>query len=358
LRDVIVVGAGPAGSSAARVAASRGLDVLLLDKRKDIGIPVQCGEFVAVKDEVIRMFPRSEGLDGVDLIPDSIIQRRTSAIKFFTPKSKEYRIPFDGFTVNRDGLDGHLASLAEEEGVELSTNTVVKGLAGNEVRTSRGNHQAKVTVGADGSRSIVAKSSGLQPPADLYPALTCQVDGEFGSDLEMYFGSLAPFGYAWIIPKNKCANVGLGASHRLGNNNIRKLFNKFLMERRFEPRQIAGGLVPMSGPVDKTVSGNVLLVGDAAGHVMATNGGGVNTAMICGRIAGECVADTILKDVPLLNYELRWREVVGRPLETAVKTKRLANLFFGSDRRLEFAMWLLGSKRMERAIRCRRLFRN
>jgi digeranylgeranylglycerophospholipid reductase len=357
LRDLIVVGAGPAGSSAARSAASKGLDVLLLEKRKEIGKPVQCGEFVASKSEVVRMFPHAGGLDGVNLIPGSVIQRKIIGIKIFTPKGKENRMSFDGFTVNRDELDSHLAGLAGKEGAEVSTNTVVKRVSGNEVITKDGRHEAKVIIGADGSKSVVARSVGLGPPMRLYPALTCQVDGDFGSDLLMYFGSVAPFGYAWIIPKNNCANVGLGATDKLPNNDVRKLFNKFIEQRGFKPSQIAGGLVPMAGPVDKTVSGNVLLVGDSAGHVMATNGGGVNVAMVCGRIAGDCAADSVLKGVPLLNYELRWREIVAGPLENAVKTMKLANLFYGSDRRLEFAMWFLGKKGMERAIRCQRVFR-
>jgi digeranylgeranylglycerophospholipid reductase len=357
LRDLIVVGAGPAGSSAARYAASKGLDVLMLDKRKEIGKPVQCGEFVASKEEVLSMFPHAGGLDGIDLIPQNIIQRNITGIKVYTPKGKEYRMPFSGFTVQRDGLDAHLASLAEKEGAEISTDTVVNSVSDRNVLTSKGSHEGKVIIGADGSRSVVARSSGLQAPTRLYPALTCQVDGDFGSELMMYFGSVAPFGYAWIIPKNNCANVGLGASDKLPNNDVRRLFNKFTQERGFEPRQIAGGLVPMSGPVEKTVSGNALLVGDAAGHLMVTNGGGVNAAMICGRIAGECVVDTVLKGVPLMNYEIRWREIVGGPLETSVNTMKLANLFYGSDRRLEFAMWFLGNKGMERAIRCQRVFR-
>jgi digeranylgeranylglycerophospholipid reductase len=305
----------------------------MLDKRKEIGKPVQCGEFVASKEEVLSMFPHAGGLDGIDLIPQNIIQRDITGIKIYTPKGKEYKMTFSGFTVQRDGLDAHLASLAEKEGAEVSTNTVVKDVSGNEVLTSKGSHEGKVIIGADGARSVVARSSGLQAPVRLYPALTCQVEGDFGSDLMMYFGSELP------------------------HNDVRKLFNKFIRDRRFEPRQIAGGLVPMSGPVERTVSGNALLVGDAAGHVMATNGGGVNAAMICGRIAGECAVDTVSRGVPLLNYEIRWREVVGGPLETSMNTMKLANLFYGSDRRLEFAMWFLGNKGMERAIRCQRVFR-
>lgn len=357
MRDVIVVGAGPAGSSAARYAASQGLDVLLVDKRKELGRPVQCGEFVASKEEVLNMFPNAEGLDGVDLIPKNVKERTITGIKIYTPKGKEYRMPFTGFTVQRDQMDAHMASLAQREGAEVLQHTVVRSVSGPEVLTQKGCHEARVIIGADGPRSTVARCSNLRTPNRLYPALTCQVDGDFGSDLMMYFGKVAPFGYAWIIPKTTCANVGLGATNALPRNEVRRLFNKFIREKGFEPRQIAGGLVPMSGPVDKTVSTNTLLVGDAAGHVMATNGGGINVAMICGRIAGECAVDYISRGVPLENYEVRWREIVGGPLQNAVNTMKLANLFYGSDRRLEFAMWFLGTKGLERAIRCQRVFR-
>ncbi len=355
--DVIIVGAGPAGCSAAKHAAMGGLKVLVLDKRKEIGIPVQCGEFVADKQEVNLMFPLSKGLDNVDVIPQSMYQCKVSDISIYTPKGREYRVDFDGFTANRDELDRHLASLAEKEGASVQTGTVVKGISGSEVKTDERVLTAKVIIGADGPTSTVAKSLGLESPTRLYPAITCQVDGEFEPRLKMYFGRIAPGGYAWIIPKKGCANVGLGMTTKFGKQKVKSLFKEFLAKNEFTPHSTAGGLVPMSGPVPRTVKGNALIVGDAAGHVMATNGGGVNTAMICGRIAGECVADNILRDVPLMNYEIRWREIIGDALATAVKTRRLADLFFGSDRRLEFAMKVLGNKGMTRAIRCQRIFR-
>lgn len=355
--DVIIVGAGPAGCTAAKHAAMRGLEVLVLDKRKEIGVPVQCGEFVADKEEVNLIFPLSKGLDNVDVIPRSMYQCKLSGISIYAPKGREYRVAFDGFTVNRDELDKHLASLAEKNGARIETGTIVKGVSGTEVRTDRDDFTAKIVVGADGPTSTVAKSLGLEPPTRLYPAITCQVKGNFEPRLRMYFGRIAPGGYAWIIPKKGCANVGLGISTKFGDQKVKSLFKEFLTRNGFTPHSTAGGLVPMSGPVPKTVAGKGLIVGDAAGHVMATNGGGVNAAMICGRIAGECVADTILKGVPLSNYEIRWREIIGEAMATAVKTKRLADLFFGSDRRLGFAMRILGNKGMTRAIRCQRIFR-
>jgi digeranylgeranylglycerophospholipid reductase len=171
----------------------------------------------------------------------------------------------------------------------------------------------------------------------------------------MYFGNLAPGGYAWVIPKRGCANVGLGTwQHFRGR--LDALFGTFTDRLGLPRRRGTGGYVPVLGPVARTVSGKAVLVGDAAGHVMATNGGGINVAMICGRLAGETAADHVLAGLPLSAYEERWRRAVGGPLAQGARTKRLADRFFGSDRVLEAAMRLLGARRMERAIRCQPLF--
>jgi digeranylgeranylglycerophospholipid reductase len=179
--------------------------------------------------------------------------------------------------------------------------------------------------------------------------------GAFDTSTDLYFGNLAPGGYAWVIPKGDCANVGLGTWQHF-HGNLRRLFDAFMERHDLQPGKATGGFVPVLGPVGMTVRGNALLVGDAAGHVMATNGGGINVAMICGRIAGDVTADHVFAQVPLTDYERRWRAAVGGPLARGARTKLLADRFFGSDRLLEAAMLLLGRRRMARAIRCERLF--
>ena len=102
--------------------------------------------------------------------------------------------------------------------------------------------------------------------------------------------------------------------------------------------------------------GDALVVGDAAGQVMAVNGGGIPIALICGRIAGEAAANRIKKGSDLEEYEREWRRQVGQQLNVAVKTKKLAMIAFGSQWRLEMAMRMLGVKRMGKAIRCKSVF--
>lgn len=352
--DVIVVGSGPAGGTAARYAARRGLKVLLVDKRKEIGVPVQCGEYVAHNEEVRTIFPTVSDLEELMEVPYRVREVDTPVIRIWSPKGRHYDIPFRGFTVRRDKMDQGIAAQAMDEGAELLTETTVLSVRGDEVATNRGPIHAKVVIGSDGPRSTVAKSVGLEWPVSA-PAMSATAEGEFSDATDMFFGNLAPGGYAWIIPKAGCANVGLGTWERF-RGNLRVLFDKFVAERRIEPGKATGGFVPVLGPPPRTVKGNVMLVGDAAGMVMATNGGGNNIAMIAGREAGLTAADHLLNGTPLDAYEDRWRAAVGGPLAEGVRIKRFADRFFGSDRLLEAAMVLLGRRRMARAIRCQRLF--
>jgi digeranylgeranylglycerophospholipid reductase len=352
--DVIVVGAGPAGGTAARYAARRGLKVLLLDKRKEVGVPVQCGEYVAENDEVRALFPTVSELDDLMEVPYRVREVHTPVIRIWSPNGRRYDVPFRGFTVRRDKMDQGIVAQAVQEGADLLMETTVHGVRGEEVETNRGRFRGQVVIGSDGPRSTVAKSVGLEWPVSA-PAMSATATGDFGDATDMFFGNLAPGGYAWIIPKAGCANVGLG-TWQYFHGNLRALFDRFVARRGLEPGKATGGFVPVMGPPPRTVKDNVMLVGDAAGMVMATNGGGNNVAMIAGRIAGQTAADHLRDGTPLAAYETRWRAAVGGPLAQGVRIKRLADRFFGSDRLLEVAMVLLGRRRMARAIRCQRLF--
>ncbi len=352
--DVIVVGAGPAGGTAARYASRRGLKVLIVDKRKEVGVPVQCGEYVAHNEEVRAIFPHVGDLEDLMEVPYRVREVDTPLIRIWSPRGRHYDIPFRGFTVRRDKMDQGIAAQAEQEGAELAMETTVTRVRGEDVETNRGTFRGKVIIGSDGPRSTVAKSVGLEWPVSA-PAMSATAEGEFSDATDMFFGNLAPGGYAWIIPKAGCANVGLGTWERF-RGNLRALFDKFVVDHRLAPGKATGGFVPVLGPPAQTVQGNALLVGDAAGMVMATNGGGNNVAMIAGRIAGHAAADHLLDGTPLEAYERRWREAVDGPLREGVRIKHLADRFFGSDRLLELAMVLIGRRRMGRAIRCQPLF--
>jgi digeranylgeranylglycerophospholipid reductase len=340
--------------------------VLVLEKRTAIGVPVQCGEFVPEVEELKEMLPSAKGLDDIFDIPASLKARPTREIVLISPKEREFRFDFSGYSTWRDRFDAHLASMARKEGAELRTNAGVRRIIfedgrskGVELERDGERVEAKVFVGADGPDSIVAKCAGFTGQV-LASAVTCTVPGSFDGEVRMCFGSMAPGGYAWVIPKNDAANVGVGAQTKNARGKtINTMLRDFLRYMQLEKGASApiGKRVPMNGPRRETVRSNVMLVGDAAGHVMATNGGGVPIAMICGRIAGKVISDHLEGKCALEEYDLEWRRQVGRELETARKVKRLADRFaFRSDRAMELCMRLLGRRRLERAIKCRPLF--
>lgn len=354
--DVVIVGAGPAGSTTARFASLQGLNVLLLDRKNEIGHPVQCGEFLPSLKEMKEIAPRSDNMEELFELEDQI-SKRTRSIRFFTPKKKCYELEFDGFSVERRSFDKYLVEKAVAEGTELRTGIKVTGIKGSEVLTDDGVFSAKVIVGADGPSSKVAGWSGLESPSRLSRCVLCEIPGDFPATVDMHFGSTTPGGYAWVIPKKGSANIGLGVQGK-SKKPLKSLLLDFLKANEIEgePNFWSAGFVPVSGPVSKTVKGNVLLVGDAAGHVMATNGGGIPIAMICGRIAGNIIAAHLKNNVPLAIYEEEWRRVIGKELETALKTKKMVDMLGWRDFSLEIAMKFMGRKRMNKAVKCKPIF--
>ncbi len=355
--DVTIIGAGPAGSSTAFYAARTGLRVLIVDQRKSIGEPVQCGEFIPTTKEMEGMFPRVKNQSELFNIDDSLIKMRTNKIKCISPKMKEYEIAFEGFTVDRRFFDKYLVKKATDAGAELRTSTKFLSLNWNRVELDKGEIETKVIVGADGYESNVAKSAGMKVVDLLCPCILGQVEGEFEPIVEMFFGSIAPGGYAWVIPKKNSANVGLGIQ-KTSNIALRNMLNKFLKLRKLKDiHTLSMGFVPISGPIPQTVKNNVIIVGDAAGQVMATNGGGIPISMICGRLAGNVISEHIKKKVPLEQYEKQWRNAVGPELKKSLEIKKMFDKVFKRNFTLEFAMKIMGSKRMERAIKCKSIFK-
>ncbi len=360
--DVVVVGAGPGGSSTAEYAAKEGLSVLLIDSRKEIGWPVQCGEFMPKTEEVAHIFPDVTSPAELFDVPERLVSKPTSIIRMVSPSMKEYDVNFSGYSTERREFDKYLAGKAVNAGAELMTDTKFTGREGrNTIQTTRGSFEGEVIVGADGPFSSVRKTVGGEAPRLLYPAMSTTMNGEFGDVVYMYFGSAAPAGYGWIIPKNGGANIGLGADPNLTEKKVGFYARDFISQigRKFgtEPRQIiAGGWVPMSGPVGKTVYDNVLLVGDAAGQVMATNGGGICIAMICGRTAGRAIGAHLNSHAPLKKYEEEWRGVVGKDLETARKMMKYASFSFGNDWMLNVLFRIAGRSGLSKVIKCKSIF--
>ncbi len=372
--DVVVVGAGPAGSVAARAAAEADVSVLLLERRSAIGVPVRCGEFLPVPTEISDLLPHSSRAARLCDVPRQYITNMCNRLRLVSPRGASFEFSMRANVLDRAGFDQHLVRLAEQAGavVQLGSTVLSCHRDGTLLVRQGGDNSSirgRVVIGADGPFSTVARC--LQPyqlpdAASLAYAIQYVMrDVECDPHVtQMYFGGVAPGGYAWIIPKGDgMANVGLGIRRLTGSADrpLRSYLDHFIKRYPFSSSQFrhaevvqrVSKAIPVGGPRERTYGDRVLLVGDAAGHVMASNGGGIPTAMVAGEIAGMVAAAHIRQSTPLSEYELAWRREMGITLYGALTVLRVATPVMVSDALTHVGMMLAGRPLLEQCIRCR-----
>jgi digeranylgeranylglycerophospholipid reductase len=354
--DVVVVGAGPAGSLAGRAAADGGARTLLLDHRRELGHPVQCGEFVPAPDELADLFECPDLIAGAFEIPANTTLRETHWMSCVSPYGHRFRFPLHGATVSRRAFDKALAYRAEGAGAELRFPLGVTGLAPDGVRTTGGGViSARVVIGADGPLSTVGRAAGMVPPRTLFRMITATVDGTPGDDIALYFGRDAPGGYAWAFPRSTDMNVGLGVATLPRGRSLTDLLARFLDRQGLGPsREPTRWWVPLGPPPASLVRGAVALCGDAANLVMATNGGGIPTAMLSGWLAGRAAAQTARTGAPLSAYDDAWRRALFAPLDRAAKLWRKGDRIASLDPLLALGMRYIGASGLDEMMRLRR----
>jgi digeranylgeranylglycerophospholipid reductase len=353
--DVVVVGAGPAGSLAARAAAQGGATTLLLDHRPELGQPVQCGEFVPSPAELADLFGCPELIARAFQIPAGTVLRETRWMNCVSPYGHRFRFPLSGFTVSRRAFDKALAYRAEGAGAELRHPVGVVELRDDEVRLAGGGRiRAAAVVAADGPLSTIGRSVGFAPRRTMYRMITATVDGPLSDDIDLHFGHAAPGGYAWRFPRAHDANVGLGVTRLPGGRSLDLLLNDFLAAQGLGPaREPTRWWVPVGPPPESLVRGRALFAGDAANLVMATNGGGIPTAMLSGWLAGTAAARHVREGAPLTDYDPAWRAALYTPLERAARILRFSDRFVGFDPLLALGMRYIGVSGLDAMMRLR-----
>jgi digeranylgeranylglycerophospholipid reductase len=342
--DVVVVGAGPAGSTAARAAAESGAKVLLLEKSRELGVPVQCGE--AIGEKVLR----DEGLD-----PEADwVVHKTHSTRAVAPSGTSFLMSTEKGSgrstciLDRSVFDRYLALAAVEAGADIRMGTLVDGLlmegrriVGVKTQGPSGHSSihARVTIAADGVMSRVSRWARLPVLLRLHQVESCVqfrmvgIELESADTSEFFLGEhIVPGGFAWIFPKGRrTANVGLGVLPSRAARPALAYLNDFVRSRpgleNGKITQIHAGAVPVCGPARRSFTHGLMAVGDAARHVHALDGGGIDYALksgaMAGKIAGRAVALGDASPVVLGEYEQQWKAKYGKSLDQYQKARKV-----------------------------------
>lgn len=301
--DVLVVGAGPAGSGAARSSASQGARTLMVDKKKEIGTPVQCGEVIGL--ELVKRA-------GIRIPPQAIVAKH-SFTRFVLGREvivDNHEPYWRSVTVERKIFDKHLAMRAALAGASVQADTrlisakVEDGSVVSCVLNHRGEEveiSPKAIVAADGVHSTMSKVMGADffAPMDVARGVEFELVAkrELPECMQIFIEEEIGLGYGWIIPKGKRrANVGIGL---VGVNASRRTFLEDwiaghpVVSRYFDADKVLEvkiGDAPVPGFIGGPVRGNVLFSGDAAGQTLAFVGEGILPSYICGGLAGKHAA--------------------------------------------------------------------
>lgn len=334
--DVIVVGAGPAGGMTALTAASLGLRTALIEEHLEVGSPAHCSGKLQL--HAFREFG----------LPDHLILNTLQAGAFYAPSGAVARVRRatpDSHVVDRAVFDRWLAGQAQECGADLLLGTRLRtaGRVNGAMRVAgeRAGRtfaaSASLIVDAEGARPSLPKTVGLHVPRRLVMGLQYQVtdvDLEAVDCPEVYLGSAsAPGFFAWLMPiGSRRARVGVCVDPHLAGRAPAYYLDRVVRDhpvasqrlRRAQVERKLAGPIPVLATRRPAVADGMILVGDAAGHVKATSGGGIYFSLIAAKLAANAAAAYVGGDrAALVRYDRAWRRRFGRELR-ATAMARLA----------------------------------
>jgi geranylgeranyl reductase family protein len=336
VRDVVVIGAGPAGALTAQLLAARGHDVVILEEHEQVGRPVHCTGLLGL--DAFREFD----------LPASLVLARAGAARFWSAAGQSVAVQSDrvhAAIIDRARLDGLLAARAERAGATLlrgcRAETIDVGAAGVEVaaRQIDAPIRARACVLACGASYRFHRRLGLGLPHVFLQS--AQIETRFPealpAEIEVRFGrEVAPGGFAWLVPfareDGAYARIGLMSETR-----SRERFDAFLRILCARAGASAAGIpaprlkmLPL-GPVARTYADRVVAVGDAAGLVKPTTGGGIYYGLLSGTLAAGVLDQALTCDRldarRLGRYETLWRRRLGQEIRIGLAFRRIAARF-------------------------------
>jgi geranylgeranyl reductase family protein len=313
--DVLIVGGGPAGLYAAECLASRGASTLVCEEHPRVGEPVHCTGILA-----------SESFDTLQLPRDATLNSLTTA-QFVSPSGA--RLPYStpspmAAVIDRVAFDQALARRAEAAGAEIRVGTRVSVVetGPSAVRALVGDSwlSARLLVMACGANYAFQRRFGLGLPRGYLHTAQRELVARRPGDVELHFGhDIAPGGFAWAVPIVRNS----GTFVRVGVMTARDPLGGYarMLERVAGPWGIEGAgepprqkILPL-GAIDRTYADRTLIVGDAAGLVKPTTGGGIHYSILSAKLASQVALEALASDRldagALASYERAWRDELG-----------------------------------------------
>ena len=323
MQDVIVVGAGPAGNNAALSLASQGYGVTVIDSRENIGDKLCTG---LIGEECFRRYPIDPGLVYREISAASVIAPSKEIVRFVTPKPVAR-------VVNRVAYVSSFADRAKKAGAEYRLGHRVVRLEQHNDRisvvTDSGTTDARSLVLAAGFGSQLNRQLGLGEPSDYVVGVQALVQTEGVDEVEVYLGrDVAPGFFAWLVP----TQPGYALAGLLVRKNALERFANFVSARQAEgkimelvDKPVCWG-IPLR-PLRKTYADRVVVVGDAAGQVKPTTGGGIFYSLMASDVASEilqrALRDDKLSAGRLATYQKEWKSLLSNELEVGYSARRV-----------------------------------
>jgi digeranylgeranylglycerophospholipid reductase len=350
--DVAVIGAGPVGSMAAKYAAKAGASTILLEEHAVAGWPVQCAGLLGL-----------EAMAESELPAASFILRGMLGATVYSPGGA--RLDFKAkarkaWVVDRRLFDRAMLARALQEGADLRLRSSVRQIRrekeGNVLSLAGGEEiSARIVISAEGVSALLARRAGIAQPQMILSG--AQVLAPFAVEdpekVEVHLGQ-APGLFAWVVPLDgSFARIGLCARDQ-GCERLRAFLKTDIIAKRLQGSPVAlnvGGL-PMGPPAATAVEG-LLAVGDAAGQVKPTSGGGIYPGLVAAKIAGGVAAAAALEGdgsaERLGEYDRLWRAALGSELEMGMKMNRMLSKM-GISEIDELVGYIASKPRLIRAI--------
>lgn len=328
MEDLIVIGAGPAGSYVAWQLARSGLRVVVLEEHEKIGEPVRCTGIIG-REAFERFF-----------LPEKAIIRAANSATFFSPSGDSLHMKknkVQAYIVDRAAFDSSLADKAQEAGALYHLNSKVVGMQLGEgcVRVEVGSGggkriiEARSVVLATGFGSRLPEKLGLGRVGDFVVGAQAELKTDGVEEVEVYFGQrVAPGFFAWLVP----LSPGRGLAGLFSRRHPGQYLAEFLevLSRQGKVKGVEGkvtyGGIPLR-PLPRTFSHRLLVVGDAAGQVKPTTGGGIYYSLLCAEAASETLKEAFstgdFSSRLFSRYQKGWKRKLGRELQMGYFARQL-----------------------------------